>query len=99
MGARPYWFWVLPEHPRRISMREIAALVAERHGLSVEELRGPGRSRRLAHPRQEAFALIRKHTAVSLPQIGGYSGGRDHTTVLHGVRAHERRCAAAEAAK
>jgi chromosomal replication initiator protein len=30
--------------------------------------------------------LARKHTRYSLEEIGGYFGGRDHTTVLHAVR-------------
>ena len=31
--------------------------------------------------------LARRHTRFSLEEIGGYFGGRDHTTVLHAVRA------------
>jgi chromosomal replication initiator protein len=30
--------------------------------------------------------LARKHTRFSLEEIGGYFGGRDHTTVMHAVR-------------
>ena len=30
--------------------------------------------------------LARRHTRYSLEEIGGYLGGRDHTTVLHAVR-------------
>ena len=30
--------------------------------------------------------LARRHTRFSLEEIGGYFGGRDHTTVLHAVR-------------
>jgi chromosomal replication initiator protein len=30
--------------------------------------------------------LARRHTRYSLEEIGGYFGGRDHTTVLHAVR-------------
>jgi chromosomal replication initiator protein len=28
--------------------------------------------------------LIREETDASLPQIGSFLGGRDHTTILHG---------------
>jgi chromosomal replication initiator protein len=30
--------------------------------------------------------LARRHTRYSLEEIGGYFGGRDHTTVMHAVR-------------
>ena len=35
--------------------------------------------------------LARKHTRHSLEEIGGYFGGRDHTTVMHAVRTIEMR--------
>ncbi|MBK2125575.1 helix-turn-helix domain-containing protein, partial [Fangia hongkongensis] len=39
-----------------------------------------------ARPRQVAMALAKEFTNHSLPEIGGFFGGRDHTTVLHAVR-------------
>jgi chromosomal replication initiator protein len=36
-------------------------------------------------PRQIAMYLIRQETDASLPEIGGLLGGRDHTTIIHGV--------------
>ena len=35
--------------------------------------------------------LARRHTRFSLEEIGGYFGGRDHTTVLHAVRTVDQR--------
>lgn len=77
--------------PLPATMREIAIRVAEAHGLTLADLRGPSRQRHIAWPRHEAFALVRDNTAQSLPQIGRYFGDRDHTTVLWGIRGHERR--------
>jgi hypothetical protein len=37
-------------------------------------------------PRQIAMYLIRKHTSLSLSDIGVKFGNKDHATVLHGVR-------------
>ena len=41
--------------------------------------------------------LARKHTRFSLEEIGGYFGGRDHTTVMHAVRTVSARTASDEA--
>ncbi len=37
-------------------------------------------------PRQVAMYLARRITRHSLEEIGGFFGGRDHSTVLHGVK-------------
>src|SRR5687767_10438999 len=79
------------------TMREIAETVAAQYGVTVEQLKSPERSRPIAWPRQEAMWLMRRvkwadgSTRYSNPQIGQFLGGRDHTTVLHGVRAYEAR--------
>jgi len=45
----------------------------------------PARNKELVQPRQVAMYLIRQETDASLPEIGNLLGGRDHTTVLHGI--------------
>jgi chromosomal replication initiator protein len=54
--------------------------------IKVSELKGPRRTRQVVVPRQIAMYLARKHTGMSLPEIGKRFGGRDHTTVLHAIR-------------
>jgi chromosomal replication initiation ATPase DnaA len=44
----------------------------------------------IAHPRQVAYYLCKTLTLRSLPDIGRKFGGRDHTTILHGVRKIEK---------
>jgi chromosomal replication initiator protein len=44
------------------------------------------RSRPICAARHAAYRMARDLTFLSLPQIGQRIGGRDHTTVLHGVR-------------
>lgn len=72
----------------------VIAYVAERHGLTAAAIIGPNTRRRYAWPRQEAyFEVHRQRPNLSLPQIGATFGGRDHTTILHGIRQHEARMA------
>ena len=47
---------------------------------------GPKRVRTYARPRQVAMYLAKQLTSRSLPEIGRRFGGRDHTTVMHGVK-------------
>jgi chromosomal replication initiator protein len=42
--------------------------------------------RTIARPRQIAMYLSKQLTPRSLPEIGRRFGGRDHTTIMHGVR-------------
>jgi chromosomal replication initiator protein len=68
-----------------ISPGRILAATAESFGVSILELEGPSRRQPLARARQVSMYLCRELTDLSLPKIGGLFGGRDHTTVLHGV--------------
>lgn len=73
------------------SMAELAASVSAEFGVTVDALKGEGRRRRETEPRQAFMHRAYRTGRWSLPQIGRFLGGRDHTTVLSGVRAHERR--------
>jgi len=75
----------------RITIAEIQSAVCARFDLPRHEMRSPVRSNRIARPRQLAMYLARELTDLSLPQIGRQFGGRDHSTVLHGIaRSMER---------
>jgi chromosomal replication initiator protein len=66
-----------------VSIKRIQDMVADRFGLSHEELCGEKRSQNIVYPRQVAMYLSRELTDSSLPKIGKEFGGRDHTTVIH----------------
>lgn len=72
-------------------MRQIIKQVADKHCISVEEIKSHRRSRNVVNARHEAFYRCRHETSNSLPQIGRFFGGRDHSTVLHGIRKHQER--------
>ncbi len=73
----------LKEEEQKIGIEQIQRKVADFFHLKVSDLRAKRRNRSVAKPRQIAMYLIRQLTAHSLPEIGEYFGGRDHTTVLH----------------
>lgn len=76
---------------RRPIMRNMAQEVAERYGLTLEQLRGPQRCRAISRPRQELMYELYATGRFSLPQIGRFLGNRDHQTVIHGCRRHAER--------
>ena len=69
----------------QIGTAGIMAATAEYFETTVEELRGPGKTRALAQSRQIAMYLCRELTDLSLPKIG-QAFGRDHTTVMYAER-------------
>ena len=76
-----------------ITVAEIAKQTAERYGVTVNELKSARRGHRLVCARQEAMWRARNETQHSLPCIGRFLGGKDHTTVIYGIRKHEGRIA------
>lgn len=69
-----------------VSVDNIQKTVADYYKIRVADLLSPRRTRSITRPRQVAMALSKELTGHSLPEIGGYFGGRDHTTVLHACR-------------
>lgn len=76
------------------TMRGIAEGVAERYGLTLADLKSPTQAHRVAHPRQEAMALIYAEGRYSEPQIGRFLN-RDASTIHYGRHKHVERLAAA----
>ena len=69
--------------PARVVLREVARL----HNIDVAALIGQRRTRMLTGPRFIACWMLRElHPMMSLPAVGRYMGGRDHTTVLYACR-------------
>ncbi len=77
---------ILRASDRKVTVEEIQRLVSEHYNIRLSDLIGPKRVRTIARPRQVAMYLAKQLTSRSLPEIGRRFGGRDHTTVMHGVR-------------
>ncbi|MBU0718021.1 MAG: chromosomal replication initiator protein DnaA, partial [Planctomycetes bacterium] len=76
-----------PASARPVSIPQILEAVARRYNVKAAEIQGKNRSKVITQPRHICMYLARQLTSLSLQQIGGYFGGRDHSTVLHGSRA------------
>lgn len=67
-------------------MVRLLSRVARATGVTVTDIRSERRPVDVVKARQIVFYVARTMTTYSLPEIGRRCGGRDHTTVLHGVR-------------
>lgn len=77
---------ILRASDRKLTIEEIQRKVAEHYNIRLSDMIGPKRLRNIARPRQVAMYLAKQLTPRSLPEIGRRFGGRDHTTIIHGVR-------------
>ena len=76
--------------PRKgVTIEDILKAVTARFNVRLADLQSKKRTRSIALPRQVCMYLARELTPHSLEEIGGYFGGRDHTTVMHAKRAIE----------
>jgi chromosomal replication initiation ATPase DnaA len=76
------------------STQQILKEVAEKHGITIQDLKGPCRRLKYALPRHEAAYRIVKELGFSLPKTGRVLGKRDHTTILNSVRKYEKKLSA-----
>ncbi len=77
---------LLRANDKVITIEEIQKHVAEHYNVRISDMHSNRRLRVVARPRQIAMYLSKKMTTASLPEIGRKFGGRDHTTVMHGVK-------------
>lgn len=77
---------ILRASDRKITIEEIQRKVAEHYNIRLSDMIGPKRVRTITRPRQIAMYLAKRLTSRSLPEIGRRFGGRDHTTIMHGVK-------------
>lgn len=77
----PLW-----ERPKPLTPELIKREVARYYQISVEDLEGESRERRVVCARQIAIYLARELTDHSFPALGAIFGGRDHSTIMHAYR-------------
>lgn len=78
------------EVEKKVSVDLIQKKVAEYFNISQHDMKAKRRTQHIAYPRQVAMYLSRDLTNLSLPEIGAYFGGRDHSTVIHACNKIEK---------
>jgi len=73
------------------TLDEIETRITTHYGLRPGDLQIRRRTRKVSEARQVAMYLMRVHAGASFPVIGQHLGGRDHSTVVHGCQAVEKR--------
>ncbi|MCK4571543.1 chromosomal replication initiator protein DnaA [candidate division WOR-3 bacterium] len=74
---------IIIKKDQRPTLESILKEVSEFYRISVDSIKGSGRSKSLANARQILIYLARELTDLSLKEIGDKLGGRDHSTVLY----------------
>jgi chromosomal replication initiator protein len=77
---------LLRETSRQISVEDIQKAVASYYKIETKELKATKRIKNLVLSRQIAMYICRELTNLSLPEIGQFFGGKDHTTVLYSFK-------------
>jgi len=70
---------------KEITPQMIASKVEKYCNLKENELKSADKSKRIAYPRQIAMYLMKEMTNLTLVQIGDFFGGKDHSTINHGI--------------
>jgi len=73
------------KHSRPVTPRRIISVVGQKTKISTGDILGKNRQKELVLARQIVMYLLREEYKFSLVSIGDSLGGRDHTTVMHGV--------------
>jgi chromosomal replication initiator protein len=84
------------DRPKHVSIQDVFDSVTMFYDAKLSDLLSKKRHKSITVPRQVGMWLARKHTRFSLEEIGGYFGGRDHTTVMHAVKTVEQKIVADE---
>jgi chromosomal replication initiator protein len=74
----------------RTTATDVLKAVCAEFDIAEKDILGRQRKREIVRPRHVAMYLLREQTESSLVEIGRTMGGRDHTTVLHGIERIEK---------
>ncbi len=64
---------------------DVIRVVCEHYNIKPTQLRGTRRDSQFVKPRHVCMYLLKEDLKITLVEIGNLLGGRDHTTIMHGV--------------
>ena len=76
----------IPPKEKVLEPEEVVKAVSSFYNLKVSQLKGSKRDKIFSLPRQILYYILRTEVGTGLAEIGELLGGRDHTTILYGVR-------------
>ena len=76
---------IAPGGPKEVTPELILQVVADHYNLTSLDLLSQKRNKEIVYPRQIVMYLCRNMTSTSLQEIGKILGGRDHSTIVHGI--------------
>jgi len=82
---------LLDSRERIITNELVQKVVSEAFGVKISDLKSKRRTKAVVLPRQVAMYLCRTLAGSSLPEIGNFFGGKDHSTVIHAVKVIEEK--------
>jgi chromosomal replication initiator protein len=75
-----------PDKPQEITLQLIVEIVCDHFQISMDQILSKSRTNEIAKPRMIAMYLAKNMTGASQDAIGSFLGGRDHSTVIHGIK-------------
>jgi len=82
---------LLDSRDKIITNELVQKMVAESFGIKIADLKSKRRTKTVVFPRQVAMYLCRSLAGTSLPEIGNFFGGKDHSTVIHSIKVIEEK--------
>ncbi len=76
---------ISPDKPREVTPQLVIEIVSDHFNITVDQIISKLRSNDISKPRQIAMYLCKNMTSASLDTIGALLGGRDHSTIIHGI--------------
>ena len=89
--ARNELKYLLDNRDKVITNELVQKFVAESFGAKIADLKSKRRTKTVVLPRQVAMYLCRSLAGTSLPEIGNFFGGKDHSTVIHAIKVIEEK--------
>ncbi|HEY4716490.1 MAG TPA: chromosomal replication initiator protein DnaA [bacterium] len=76
-----------------LTVDDVLKFVADYFNIKVADMKSARRMRSIAFPRQIAMYIARTKLSYSFPELGEKFGGKDHSTIIHGVKKIEKKIA------